>query len=110
MGNPGRPVGVGEAGEAVALEDVADRGARDAEERGQPMRTEAVLVAGGEDRVHPLLGQRPRRTPGPGGPILEAGLALGLVPAQPLPGRLAAHPGHVGRVGHGHPVDDDPVD
>ena len=74
------------------------------------MRPEAVGMAGGEDRVHPFLGQGPGRPVGPGTPVLETWLALGLEPAQPLPGRLAAHSGHVGGVSHGHPVDDDPLD
>lgn len=52
---------VGEAGEAVPAQDVADRRARHPDERRQPVGTDAMGVAGGEDRVHVRLGQRPRR-------------------------------------------------
>lgn len=41
---------------------------------------------------------------------LEPRLTLGLVPAEPLPGGLAADPDHVRRMGHSQPVDEDPID
>ena len=58
--------------------------------------TSARTARGGSD-----LGREPRSS-------IRA-VALGLGPAGLLSGRLPAHPGHVGRVGHGHPVDDDPL-
>ena len=73
------------------------------------MGSEAVLVAGGQDRVDLRLGQGPWRVGWSRAPILESRLALGLIPAQPLPGRLATDSDHVRRVGHGHPVDQNPI-
>lgn len=97
---------VGEAGEAVPAQDVADRRARHPDERRQPVGTDAMGVAGGEDRVHVRLGQRPRRASWPRGAAREPGLALGLEPTQPIPGSLAADPGHVGGMRDCHPVDE----
>ena len=42
-------------------------------------------------------------------PVLESGRTLGLVPTQPLPGRLSADPDRIRGVSHGHPLDDDPI-
>ena len=94
----------------MAKEDIADGRARHPGKRREAVRAEAVLVTGGKDRVHLRLGQSPRRAVRPGAPILESCLALGLEPPEPLPGRLATHADHVGRMGDGHPVDQDPVD
>ena len=74
------------------------------------MGSEAVLVAGGEDRVDLHLGQGPGRVGGSRAPVLEPCLTFGLVPAEPLPGRLAADLDHVRRMSHGHPVDKDSID
>jgi hypothetical protein len=94
----------------VPGEDVPDGGARHADDGGQAVRPEAVCMAGGENDVDSLPGQGARHPVRPGGPVLEPRLALGLEPVQPLPGRLAADARHVGRVGNGHPFNQDPVD
>ena len=73
------------------------------------MGSEPVGMPGGEDGIDLLLRQGPWLAMGPRRAILETRLALGLEPAQPLPGRLAADPSHVRRVGHGHPIDEDPI-
>src|SRR5438034_3851527 len=54
-----RPVAIAQAGQAMAAEDVADRRARAADHRGEAVRPEAELVAGGQDRRDLLSGQCP---------------------------------------------------
>jgi hypothetical protein len=107
--DPCRPVLVAQAGQPVADQHVADGRAGHLDDRGQAVRAEPVFVAGGEDRVDQKLGQGPWHPVGPRAPVLEPSLALGLEPPEPLPGRLAAHAGHLGCMGDGHPVDEDPV-
>ena len=67
-------------------------------------------VSGAQDRLDPLRWQGTRYAMGSRGPILEPGLALRLEPAHPFPRRLSAHARHVGCVGDGHPVNEDPID
>ena len=55
----GRAVPVGQAGQAVAAQDVADGRARHSGEGRQAVRAEAELVAGGEDGGDLGLGQAP---------------------------------------------------
>jgi len=100
---------VAQPGQSVASQDIADGRAWHAHDAGQAMGTEALGMAGGEDLVDLSLRQRPGRVVWPRSPVLQASHSLGLEPAQPLPGRLPADPDHVRGVGHGHPVDDDPI-
>ena len=108
-GDTGRTILVSQPGQPVAGQDVADGRAWDPDDGRQAMRPEAVLVPSGQDRIHLRLGQGPRRASWPRRSILESHLTLGLVPSEPLPGRLATDPDHVRRVGDGHPVDQDPI-
>jgi len=105
----GRTVLVSQPGQPVAGQDVADGRARHADDGRQPVRAEAVLVPGSEDRVHLHLGQGSWRAERPGAPVLEARLTLRFVSPEPLPGGLAAHPEHIGGMRDGHPVDQDPI-
>ncbi len=88
-----RPVPVGQAREAMAAQDVADRRARDPGDGRQPMRSRSSW-AWRVTRMASTVswGRRPGRAVRPAGaPVLEAWLDLGLpVAAHPLRGRLAA--------------------
>jgi hypothetical protein len=108
-GDAGWTIAIGQAGQAVARQDVADGRAWHADDRGQAMRTDAELVAGQQDRIDLGLRQGPRRMVRPRRAVLEAGPALGTVAADPFPGGLIAHPGHVRREGDRMPVDQDAI-
>ncbi len=60
-----RSVLVGQAGQPVTGEDVADGRAWDAHDRRQAVWPEAVFVTGREDRIDPALGQGARHPMGP---------------------------------------------
>lgn len=50
-------IAVGQAGQAVAAQDVGDSRPGPTDDRRQAVRADAQLVAGGEDRRHLLVGQ-----------------------------------------------------
>jgi hypothetical protein len=105
--DPTRPVAIGQAGQSVADQDIADRRTRRTHERGQAMGPDAELVTGPQDGVDPSLRERARRTVGTRRPILEAGRAFGPVAADPLGYGLTAHPGGFRRPSDRPPVDVD---
>src|SRR5436305_14774119 len=87
-----RPVAIAQAGQAMAAEDVADRRARAADHRGEAVRPEAELVAGGPDRRELVSGQCPRRTIGSPAAILQPDSALAPRDGDPLRPALPARP------------------
>jgi hypothetical protein len=107
---PGRPVQLPQPGQPMAGQHRMHRGGGLAKRPTDPVGTDPVCVAPGQDRLLPR-GRQPTRAPvGPTRPVSQAGVALGPPTAKPFVGRGHRHPLGFGGPGHRPSLSHDPLD
>jgi hypothetical protein len=101
----GGPVGVVQAGQAVAAEDPVHRGPGHPQLRTEPVRSPLQAATNGQDLADLGRWQGVGAAAGPGRAVLEPRLSLLPVAAEPLVDRRSGHPGSLGGL-PGHPAQD----